>query len=171
VSTSASDLPYRPCVGVMAINRHGNVWVGRRADARFHNEGRGGSWQMPQGGIDAGEDPAQAALRELREETGMQSIAILAQSPRWYTYDLPPELIGKAWGGRYRGQSQLWFAVRFLGADSEIDIAAPHGAEAEFDAWKWVAIDALAALIVPFKREVYAQVASAFAHLAQPLRN
>jgi putative (di)nucleoside polyphosphate hydrolase len=152
----------------MAINRDGKVWVGRRAEARYHNEGQGNWWQMPQGGIDAGEDPARAALRELREETGMRSVEILAQSPQWYTYDLPSELIGKAWGGRYRGQRQIWFAVRFLGNDSEIDIAVPHGAEAEFDAWKWVAIADLAALIVPFKREVYAQVVSAFAHLARP---
>jgi len=165
-----SLLPYRPCVGVMAINRDGNVWVGRRAQARFHNEGRGNWWQMPQGGIDEGEDPAHAALRELREETGMDSVEILAQSPRWYTYDLPRELVGKAWGGRYRGQTQVWFAVRFTGDDSQIDIAPRDGAEAEFDDWKWAPIGELTELIVPFKREVYAQIVQAFAHLARPLR-
>lgn len=165
-----TTLPYRPCVGVMPINRDGKVWVGRRSDARPQNEGTGNWWQMPQGGIDANEDPAEAAVRELREETGMRTVEVLAQSPQWYTYDLPPELIGKAWGGRYRGQRQLWFAVRFLGDDGEIDITAAHGAEPEFDAWKWVAIGDLNALIVPFKREVYTQVAAAFAHLAQPLR-
>jgi putative (di)nucleoside polyphosphate hydrolase len=155
----------------MVINRDGKVWVGRRADARPQNEGAGNWWQMPQGGIDAGEDPAEAALRELREETGMRSVEILGQSPQAYTYDLPRELIGKAWDGRYRGQSQAWFAVRFHGKDGEIDIAPRHGAKPEFDAWRWVAIGELAALIVPFKREVYAQVVAAFAHLAQPLHD
>jgi len=164
-------LPYRPCVGVMAINRAGDVWVGRRVEAQHHNEGQGNWWQMPQGGIDEGEDPALAALRELREETGMCSIEILAQSPQWYTYDLPPELIGKAWGGRYRGQTQVWFAFRFLGDDSEIDISPLSGANAEFDAWKWAPIGELTELIVPFKREVYAQVVEAFAHLARPLHD
>jgi putative (di)nucleoside polyphosphate hydrolase len=155
----------------MAINRAGDVWVGRRAEARYHNEGEGNWWQMPQGGIDEGEDPAKAALRELREETGMRSVEILAQSPQWYTYNLPPELVGKAWGGRFRGQTQVWFALRFLGDDSEIDILPSPDAEAEFDAWKWVPIGELTELIVPFKREVYAQVVGAFAHLAQPVHD
>jgi putative (di)nucleoside polyphosphate hydrolase len=165
-----SLLPYRPCVGVMAINREGYVWVGRRAEARYHNEGQGNWWQMPQGGIDEGEDPAESALRELREETGMHSVEIVARSPQWYAYDLPRELVGKAWGGRFRGQKQVWFAVRFLGDDSEIEIAPRHGAETEFDDWKWVPIGELDGLIVPFKREVYAQVVAAFAHLARPLQ-
>lgn len=163
-------LPYRPCVGIMVIHRNGSVWVGRRSDARYQDEGPGHWWQMPQGGIDPDEDPERAALRELREETGMRSVEVLASSPQWYTYELPPTLLGKAWGGRYRGQKQLWFAVRFLGEDDEIDIDPQDGAEREFDDWKWVPLGELEALIVPFKRQVYAEVVRTFAPLARPLR-
>ena len=167
--TRYEDLPYRHSAGLCVINRNSLVFIGRRADGPEHID-ETHVWQMPQGGIDEGEDPAHAALRELREETGMDSVEILAQSPRWYTYDLPRELVGKAWGGRYRGQTQVWFALRFTGDDSEIDIAPRDGAEAEFDDWKWMPIGALTELIVPFKREVYAQIVQAFAHLARPLR-
>lgn len=152
----------------MTINREGNIWVGRRAEGRHHNEGQGKWWQMPQGGIDPGEEPAEAALRELEEETGMRSVQILARSPQQYTYDLPSDLLGRAWGGRYRGQTQTWYAVRFLGDDSEIDIAPRNDVAAEFDDWMWVPISELADLIVPFKREVYMQVVAAFAHLTRP---
>lgn len=161
-------LPYRPCVGIMVINRDGLVWIGRRMEATQRNEGLGNWWQMPQGGIDEHEDAAKAALRELAEETAITSVEMLAEAPQWYTYDLPRELIGKSWGGRYRGQKQKWFAVRFTGADSEIDIGPRPGHAAEFDAWRWVPVDELVELIVPFKRPVYQKVVEAFAPLAKP---
>ncbi len=155
-----SKLPYRLCVGIMTLNARGDVWVGRRIGSP--NQQRdglpGGWWQMPQGGIDAGEDPAAAAVRELAEETGMRSVAIIAESPAWYPYDLPPELLGRTWGGKYRGQTQKWFAMRFTGADSEIDIAAKPDHDAEFDQWRWASLDELLTIIVPFKRGVYEQV-------------
>lgn len=169
MTVDPATLPYRPCVGIMVINTAGLVWVGRRFGTP--NEGPGGWWQMPQGGIDDGEEPVVAARRELREETGIVSIEIIGESPGWHTYDLPPELLGTAWGGRFRGQKQKWFAVRFTGVDSEIDITAPPGHEAEFEAWRWISPEDLADMIVPFKRAVYAQVVRDFIALAraQPL--
>jgi putative (di)nucleoside polyphosphate hydrolase len=158
-------LPYRPCVGIMVLNRDGGVWVGRRADTPGDAEGRGSWWQMPQGGIDADEHPRAAALRELREETAIKTVEILAETPEWLTYDLPPHLLGKAWGGRFRGQRQKWFAMRFLGPETEIDIGPAGAPHAEFDAWRWCAPADLPAAIVPFKREVYAEVVRIFAHL------
>ncbi len=151
-------LPYRPCVGIMAFNCQGFVWVGRRADMPGNSDGGGHFWQMPQGGIDDGEDPAAAALRELYEETAMRSVQIVGRTRDWLHYDLPPELSGKIWGGRFRGQKQLWFAVRFTGTESEIDIGPREGHDAEFEAWKWVAPGDLVASIVPFKRDVYRSV-------------
>ena len=151
----------------MVLNRDGLVWIGRRHDAPAEPEGPGAWWQMPQGGIDASEDPAKAALRELEEETGIRSVEIIAESPGWYTYDLPVELRPKAWGGRYRGQKQKWFAVRFTGSDDG-GRAGAAGTSAEFDAWRWAGIDELVALIVPFKRAVYEQVVRDFAALARP---
>ena len=153
------DLPYRPCVGVVLFNPEGRVWIGRRAD-RPENEGAGNWWQMPQGGIDEGEDPATAALRELKEETGVSSARIIGETPDWLAYDLPEHLIGKAWGGRYRGQKQKWFLLRFLGRDDQIDIETEHP---EFTRWRWMPVDELADNIVPFKRDVYRQVIAAFA--------
>lgn len=163
-----SQLGYRPCVGMMVINAQGLVWVGRRADAPGEAEGRGSWWQMPQGGIDENEDPAAAALRELAEETGIRSVKIIGEMAEWQRYDLPPELVGEAWGGKYRGQRQKWFAMRFCGPDSEVNITPAQGHPIEFEAWRWVPLGQLAELIVPFKRDVYRQVADAFAPYARP---
>jgi putative (di)nucleoside polyphosphate hydrolase len=163
------DLPYRPCVGQMVINTQGLVWVGCRADAKNEAEGRGAWWQMPQGGIDEGEDPAKAATRELFEETNIRSVSLIAEHSEWVNYDLPHDLIGKAWGGRYRGQRQKWFAYRFIGPDSEISIVPPAGHPAEFVAWRWAPVGDLLSLIVPFKRDVYAKVLAEFAPLARPV--
>lgn len=126
MSVDPTRLPYRPCVGAMILNESGNVWIGRRMDARRDAEGIGMWWQMPQGGIDEDEDPRAAAMREVYEETNISSVRIIAQTPGWLTYDLPPELVGVAWKGRYRGQKQRWFAMRFTGADDEIDIRNPR---------------------------------------------
>lgn len=167
----AEDLPYRPCVGIMVLNRDGLVWAGRRI-AKTDSEMAGGSrlWQMPQGGIDKGEDPIDAARRELYEETGIRSIALLAETPDWIRYELPRELVGIALKGKYRGQKQRWFAFRFEGDESEIAINPPPGGHApEFDAWAWKPMDDLPGLIVPFKRQVYEDVIGVFRHLAGKL--
>lgn len=163
--TEPDGLPYRPCVGVMLLNREGRVFVGRRSDRGDQPEGAGTWWQMPQGGLDPGEDPEQAARRELMEETGVRSASVIARTRDWLTYDLPPELIGVAWEGRYRGQKQLWFAARFEGEESEIDLNPREGHEQEFDAWRWVGLRELPSLIVPFKRQVYLAVIEEFAGL------
>jgi putative (di)nucleoside polyphosphate hydrolase len=159
------DLPYRACVGIMLFNRDNLVWLGRRCD-KANDEGAGQWWQMPQGGIDEAEDPADAALRELAEETSVRSAEIIAEAPGWFVYDLPDHLIGTAWNGRYRGQKQKWFAARFLGEDSEIDLASV-GHKPEFDAWRWAPMDELVQLIVPFKRDVYEQVVAVFGPLVR----
>jgi len=162
------SLPYRPCVGIMVLNSAGHVWAGRRIV--IPNDEMHGAvqlWQMPQGGIDRDEDPLPAALRELHEETGMTSVSLLAEAPDWINYDLPPELVGVALKGKYRGQTQRWFAFRFEGDESEIRINPPPGGHTpEFDAWAWKPIDELPELIVPFKRKVYEDVIAAFRHLA-----
>ena len=153
-------LPYRPCVGVMLINSDGRIFAGQRLDSAAP------AWQMPQGGIDAGEKPRDSALRELREETGITSdlVEFIAKTHDWVTYDLPPELLGKVWGGKFRGQKQKWFLYRYLGRDDQVNIATEHP---EFDAWRWIGADQMIAEIVPFKRAVYDQVVRAFrAYLA-----
>src|SRR5690349_1459724 len=127
-------LDYRPCVGTMVLNAEGRVWIGRRHDAPNEPEGPGSWWQMPQGGIDAEETASAAALRELYEETGMRSVQIIAESAGWYSYDLPENLRPRAWGGRYRGQTQKWFLLRFAGDDTEVAIDRPPGQQIEFEA-------------------------------------
>ncbi len=168
LTPNQAALPYRPCVGLMVINRSGLVWAGRRADSPRDAEGRGDWWQMPQGGIDENEDPRTAAVRELYEETAMRSVEIIGETPDWALYDLPAELIGKAWGGRYRGQKQKWFAMRFLGHDSEISIDPQSGHEREFEAWQWMPAVMLPNVIVPFKRAVYETVLAELGTLAKP---
>ena len=162
-------LPYRPCVGIMVLNRDGLVWAGRRiAEDDSEMAGATKLWQMPQGGIDKDEDPLPAALRELYEETGMRTVSLLAEAPEWIDYDLPREVVGIALKGKYRGQTQRWFAFRFEGDESEIAINPPPGGHAaEFDAWAWKPMQELPDLIVPFKREVYRKVVAAFRHLAR----
>ncbi len=163
-----ASLPYRPCVGIMVLNAQGLVWIGCRADAKNEAEGRGAWWQMPQGGIDGNEDPRAAARRELFEETGIRSVEFIAEREDWINYDLPRDLLGKAWGGRYRGQKQKWFACRFTGSDSEISITPPDGHNAEFIDWRWAPVADALELIVPFKRAVYDAVLADFAPLARP---
>jgi putative (di)nucleoside polyphosphate hydrolase len=153
------DLPYRPCVGIMLLNRDGHVFVGKRIDQTVEG------WQMPQGGIDGGETPEQAALRELEEEIGTGNARLLREYPEWLCYDLPSHLLGVALRGRFRGQRQKWMAMRFLGDDADITV---NTAEPEFAEWKWLAIEALPRLIVPFKRDTYMTVISAFRDLAGP---
>jgi putative (di)nucleoside polyphosphate hydrolase len=157
-------LPYRPCVGALVVNRDGLVFVGHRSDGPEEPEGPGTWWQMPQGGIDEGEAPETAVYRELYEETSIKSVSLIAESDDWFLYDLPPELLGKAWKGRYRGQKQKWYALRFEGDDTEIDILTPGGGhhKAEFNAWKWAPLKELTDLVVPFKREVYRQIVAEF---------
>ena len=151
-------LPYRPCAGVMLANRANQVFVGQRRD-RGPNDPP--AWQMPQGGIDPGEDPRSAALRELWEETGVPAslVSVEAESRGWLPYDLPHELVPNIWKGRYRGQEQKWFLLRFHGTDADVDIATEHP---EFTEWRWLAADQLVSHIVPFKRDVYRAVLSEF---------
>lgn len=147
-------LPYRPCAGVMLVNADGLVFTGRRNDMK---PGEAPAWQMPQGGIDEGETPEQAALRELWEETGVTAdkVTLEAMTEDWVLYDLPPHLLGRIWGGKYRGQRQKWALMRFHGSDADIDIATEHP---EFVEWRWSSPAELVENIVPFKRDVYIRV-------------
>ena len=156
-----STRPYRPCVGIMLVNRDGRVFVAKRADMP------GDHWQMPQGGIDDGETPRAAALRELHEEVGTDKADIMAEIDAWLSYDLPPELDGKAWRGRWRGQTQKWYLMRFMGDDSDIRIDQHH--TPEFTAWRWADIADLPRDIVAFKRPVYEAVVAEFAPLVRKL--
>ncbi|MXP28983.1 RNA pyrophosphohydrolase [Porphyrobacter algicida] len=154
------ELGYRPCVGIMLVNADGQVFVGRRIDNK-----EGDWWQMPQGGVDKGEDLREAMYRELGEETGIVpgKVSIIGQMDEPIRYDLPDELIGKLWNGKYRGQEQVWFCVRFNGTDKDVDLEAHN--PPEFCDWKWVAPDQLPELIVPFKKRVYRSVVEAFTAL------
>jgi len=160
-----TELPYRPNVGAVLFNRHGKVFVARRADLP-NAEGVAGGWQLPQGGIDAGEDPRVAVLRELAEEIGTARAVIIGEHPDWLSYDLPPQLVGVALGGRYRGQTQRWFALRFTGEDADIRLDADH--DPEFDAWRWAKLTELPELAVDFKRAIYRALTESFARFARP---
>ena len=157
-------LPYRPCVGILLFNPENLVWIGRRIP-KWSGDGSPQLWQLPQGGIDAGESPRQAAYRELEEEVGTANADIIAESPRWLTYDLPPQAVGRALKGRFGGQRQKWFAMRFKGSDAEIDIGERPGHRPEFDAWRWAGLDEIVGLVVPFKRSVYEALVAEFAPL------
>jgi putative (di)nucleoside polyphosphate hydrolase len=154
-SRDVASLGYRPAVGIMLLNPDNRVFLAQRRDLP-------GAWQMPQGGIDPGEEPRQAAFRELAEEIGTANAEVIAESAQWLRYDLPPELVGRVWGGRYRGQAQKWFAMRFLGRDAEINLETEHP---EFDAWQWVPAADLPRLIVPFKRQLYLDILAEFGGL------
>jgi putative (di)nucleoside polyphosphate hydrolase len=155
---------YRPCVGICLLNREGLVFIGRRRNRRaMDNVDPGHQWQMPQGGIDLGELPHAAALRELREETNVSSVSFLAEAPNWLSYDLPSDISRRVMKGRFRGQTQKWFAFRFEGDEREINIAHPEGGHRpEFDAWRWERLERLPDLIIPFKRDVYVSVVDEF---------
>lgn len=158
---------YRPCVGIALFNAEGLVFMGDRAAGGPEHSSGPYSWQMPQGGIDDGEPPFEAALRELAEETNVTSVSPLAEAPGWLTYDLPDDIAGKAWKGRFRGQAQKWFALRFTGAESEIDVLSPAGGhKAEFTQWRWERLARTPDLIIPFKKPVYESLAEIFAEFA-----
>jgi putative (di)nucleoside polyphosphate hydrolase len=164
----SSPSVYRPCVGLAVFNRDGLVFLGRRRVGPETGNSKQ-AWQMPQGGIDPGESPIEAARRELYEETSIRSVSLLGEAEDWYCYDLPAPLAGQAWKGRYRGQTQRWFAFRFEGDESEIDVLRPGGGghKAEFAEWRWAPLETVPELIVPFKRQVYEQVVSAFSRFAR----
>jgi putative (di)nucleoside polyphosphate hydrolase len=160
-------LPLRIGVGIMLLNRDGLVWLGRRRP-KWSPRDQADIWQMPQGGIEKFEAPRGAALRELREETGVTQVEIIGEHPEWLSYELPAELIGIALKGRYRGQRQRWFAMRYLGRDKDIDLAPKAGTKAEFNAWQWAQIDSVPSLAMPYKRDIYERVTRAFIRFAQP---
>ena len=160
---SFEELPYRPCAGLFVVNHEGRAFIGRRADGPEHID-ETHVWQLPQGGIDKGEDPWPAALRELYEETSIRSIEKLGEIEDWLTYDIPRDILKQAWNGKYRGQTQKWYALRFTGDESEIDIVHPGGGhhKPEFIAWRWEPAENLPDLVVPFKRKIYERVVDEF---------
>jgi putative (di)nucleoside polyphosphate hydrolase len=165
--TDVDSLPYRPCAGMLVLNRAGLVFIGRRNSGPEHMD-MVHDWQMPQGGIDEGEDTYKAALRELQEETNITSVEKLGEIPGWLHYDIPRDLIGQAWGGKYRGQKQKWYALRFTGPDSEIDIKNPGGGhKPEFIEWRWEKMSALPGIVVPFKRPTYESIVKEFEKFAR----
>ena len=164
MNTGPNELPYRKCVGIMLMNREGKVFVGYRMKPKAST-----GWQMPQGGIDDGETPKDAALRELMEEVGTNNVEIIAESKDWLHYDLPDHIVGDTWKGRYRGQTQKWFAMKFLGQDDEIDLNHHH--KPEFSKFKWVDLPVLPSLIVAFKRPVYEQLVDEFSTLPNQIQS
>ncbi len=163
MSDPTDMLPYRPCVGLCLFNSTGKVFLGRRSGGSDQAE-MTHAWQLPQGGIDAGEEPYAAALRELYEETSVRSVTWLGEMDRWLSYDLPRDLSGKAWKGRFRGQTQKWFALRFTGDETEINIHTPGGGHhrPEFVEWRWEDLSRVSDLVIPFKRDIYVQVTQSF---------
>jgi putative (di)nucleoside polyphosphate hydrolase len=166
-SPEPAPLPMRSCVGIMLINRDGLVWSGRRVPKWFADPSAA-VWQMPQGGLEPGERPVDAALRELTEETGVMSVDVLAEDDDWLTYELPKPLVGVALKGRYRGQRLRWFAMRFTGTDDEIDISPRSGLKAEFDAWRWERPERIIELAITHKRALYGTVMQRFARFLPP---
>lgn len=158
--TKKKDLPYRLGVGVVLLNAEGHVFVAQRIDTP-------GAWQLPQGGIDKNEDPVLAVMRELEEEIGTNNAKIIAETDGWLTYDLPKDVRKKVWKGKYRGQKQKWYAMRFLGQDDDIDLEADK--HPEFSEWRWTGMLGLPDLIVPFKRDLYVEIVDSFKHLAGTL--
>jgi putative (di)nucleoside polyphosphate hydrolase len=167
MTSPGAERPYRRCVGIALFNRAGLVFIGERTSSDPERKSDRYAWQMPQGGIDDGEAPYDAALRELYEETSVTSVSLLAEAPDWLSYDLPDAVAGSAWKGRYRGQTQRWFALRLEGEDSEINVTNPGGGhKAEFSSWRWERLENTPGLIIPFKRQVYESVVDAFSGFA-----
>lgn len=156
--TGNSKLPYRLCAGIMLLNQHNKVFVAKRIDTAVE------AWQMPQGGIDAGENPKEAAIRELEEETGITNAVVVAEYDGWLTYDLPDELYGKVWKGRYGGQTMKWFVMRFQGVDGDINIETEHP---EFSTWRWADMSELVDLIIPFKKDMYKELVQQYSYLTE----
>ncbi|MCF6326045.1 MAG: RNA pyrophosphohydrolase [Devosiaceae bacterium] len=167
--------PYRPCAGIALFNREGKVFVGRRNDlpaSELAGQKQQFPWQMPQGGIDRNEDPLNAAIRELREETSVVSVQLITEAESWLTYDFPPQIAKKLMKGKFAGQRQMWFAMLFTGEDTEINILTPDGGahKPEFYEWRWEELENLPGLVIPFKREIYVQLAEWFANIPQKIR-